>query len=71
MLKGASEVLSKGKDISLLIEIHKIDDGRTLYEPIMNLLDNYNFQKEFEKIYESGERHLIVRKQQQQQQQQK
>jgi FkbM family methyltransferase len=64
VLKGATDVLSKSKDISLLIEIHDVGNGKTLYEPIMDLLDNYNFQKEFEKIYESGERHLIVHKQQ-------
>src|SRR5215217_7034224 len=64
VLKGATNVLSKGKDIALLIEIHNIEDGKTLYEPIMDLLNNYNFKKEFEKIYEGGERHVIVRKQQ-------
>jgi FkbM family methyltransferase len=64
VLKGATNILSKSKDISLLIEIHNIDDGKTLYDPIMNLLNNYNFKKEFEKVYESGERHLIVCKQQ-------
>jgi FkbM family methyltransferase len=64
VLKGATNVLSKSKDISLLIEIHDVGNGKTLFEPIMDLLDNYNFKKEFEKIYESGERHLIVRKEQ-------
>jgi FkbM family methyltransferase len=62
VLKGATNVLSKSRDISLLIEIHNIDDGKTLYEPIIDLLNNYNFKKEFEKIYESEERHLIIRK---------
>ena len=63
VLKGAPNVLSKSKDISLLIEIHQIGDGQTLYQPIMDLLNNYNFKKEFEKIHPTGERHLIVRKQ--------
>jgi FkbM family methyltransferase len=67
VLKGATNILSKSKDISLLIEIHDVGNGKTLYEPIMDLLNDYNFKKEFEKIYESGERHIIVRKQQQQQ----
>ena len=67
VLKGATIILSKSKDITLLIEIHDVENGKTLYEPIMDLLNNYNFKKEFEKIYESGERHLIVRKQQHQQ----
>jgi FkbM family methyltransferase len=65
VLKGATNILSKSKDISILIEIHNIEDGKNLYEPIMDLLNNYNFKKEFEKVYESGERHLIVNKQQQ------
>ncbi len=64
VLKGANDIFSKSKDISLLIEIHNIENGKTLYEPIMDLLNNYNFKKEFEKVYESGERHLIVSKQQ-------
>jgi FkbM family methyltransferase len=65
VLKGASELLSKSKDISLLIEIHKIDEEKTLYESIMDLLNIYNFKKEFENIYQSGERHIIVSKHQQ------
>ena len=62
VLKGANDILSKSKDISLLIEIHNIENGKTLYEPIIDLLNNYNFKKEFEKVYESGERHLIAHK---------
>jgi hypothetical protein len=64
VIKGATNILSKSKDISFLIEIHDVGNGKTLYEPIMDLLNNYNFKKEFEKIYESGERHIIVCKQQ-------
>ena len=62
VLKGASNVLSKSKDISLLIEIHNLSDGKNLYNPIMDLLNNYNFKIEFEKIHSTSERHLIVRK---------
>jgi FkbM family methyltransferase len=65
VVKGAANILSKSKDIALLIEIHNIEDGKTLYEPIVDLLNKYDFKKEFEKIYESGERHIIVRKEQQ------
>ncbi len=63
VLKGATNVLSKSKDISILIEIHNLGDGKNLYQPIMDLLNNYNFKIEFEKIYSTGERHLIGRKQ--------
>jgi FkbM family methyltransferase len=62
VLKGATGVLSKSKDISLLIEIHNLGDGQTLYQPIMDLLNNYNFKKEFEVIHEGGERHIVVHK---------
>jgi hypothetical protein len=65
VLKGAHNVLSKSKDIVLLIEIHNISKGRNHYQSIIDLLNNYNFKIEFEKIYDNGERHIIVRKQQQ------
>jgi hypothetical protein len=56
-------VLSNSKDISLLIEIHNISEGRNHYQSIMDLLKSYNFKIEFEKVYENGERHIIVTKQ--------
>jgi FkbM family methyltransferase len=62
VLKGATNILSKSKDISLLIEIHNLGDGKNLYQPIMDLLNNYNFKKEFEMIHEGGEMHIVVRK---------
>ena len=64
VLKGAHNILSKSKDIALLIEIHNLSEGNNLYDDIMNLLKSYNFKQEFEKVYENGERHIIVRKQQ-------
>ena len=65
VLKGATNVLSKSKDIALLIEIHDLGEGKNHYNPIMDLLNNYNFKIEFEKIHSTSERHLIVRKKQQ------
>ena len=62
VLKGAHNILSKSKDIALLIEIHNIEDDKNLYNEIVDLLNNYNFKIEFEKVYDGGERHLIVRK---------
>jgi FkbM family methyltransferase len=58
VLKGATNVLSKSKDISLLIEIH----GPHNYRPIVEFLNLYNFKIEFEKSHESGDKHIIVRK---------
>jgi FkbM family methyltransferase len=59
VLKGATNVLSKSKDISLLIEIHGPDN----YRPILNFLNLYNFKIDFEKSNKNGDwRHIVVRK---------
>ena len=62
VLKGAHNILQNSKDIAILIEVHNIAEGRNLYENIMDLLKPYNFKIEFEKIHDSGEMHIIVRK---------
>jgi FkbM family methyltransferase len=64
VLKGATNVLSKSKDIALLIEVHNLTSGKSLYEPIMEFLNSYNFIVEFEYSLHGGEKHIIVRKQQ-------
>ena len=65
VLKGATNILSKSKDISLLIEIHNLSTyNTTLYEPIKEFLNSYNFKIEFENVVYTGERHIIARKQQ-------
>jgi FkbM family methyltransferase len=58
VLKGASNVLSRSKDIALLIEVH----GKDTYEPIIESLRSYNFKIDFEKTYENGEKHIIALK---------
>ena len=59
VLKGASNVLSKSKDIALLIEIHGLDNHR----PILEFLSSYNFKIEFEKSNKTGDwRHIVLRK---------
>jgi FkbM family methyltransferase len=58
VLKGATNVLSKSKDIALLIEIHGPDN----YIPVVEFLNLYNFKIEFEKNHESGDKHIILRK---------
>jgi hypothetical protein len=64
VLKGATNILSNSKDIALLIEIHNLKDNTNLYRPIIEFLKLYNFKIEFEKTYDGGEKHIIVRKQQ-------
>jgi FkbM family methyltransferase len=62
VLKGATSILSKSKDLALLIEIHNLAGGINFYTQIVELLGSYGFRMEFEKIYEYGERHILVRK---------
>src|ERR671921_608513 len=61
VLKGAANVLSKSKDISLLIELHGPPD---VYRPkVQELVNLYNFKIELEKSYEeNGSMHIIVPK---------
>jgi FkbM family methyltransferase len=63
VLKGATSVLSKSKDICLLIEIHNIEDGKNLYRPIILLMEKHNFMVKFENTYPNGEKHIILHKQ--------
>jgi FkbM family methyltransferase len=63
VLKGADHILSKSNNISLLIEIHRLSGYITLYEPIRELLSTRGFRIDFEMVHESGERHIIARKQ--------
>ena len=58
VLKGSTNVLSKSKDIALLIEVH----GPANYRPVVEFLSLYDFKIEFEKTYETGDKHIILRK---------
>jgi FkbM family methyltransferase len=61
VLKGAQNVLSKSKDIALLMELH---GPPNVYRPkVQELLNIYNFKIELEKSYEeNGSMHIIVQK---------
>jgi FkbM family methyltransferase len=58
VLKGAKEILSASKDISILVEVH----GKDTYGPTIELLRSNNFNIEFEKTYDNGEKHVLGRK---------
>jgi FkbM family methyltransferase len=58
VLRGAKHVLRTNKHISILVEIH----GKDTYGPTIELLRSNNFKIEFEKTYESGEKHVLARK---------
>ena len=62
VLKGAQAIISNSKRVALLIEVHNIEQGKNLYMPIMDLLQKYNFKIEFEKIYATNEKHVVLRK---------
>jgi hypothetical protein len=65
VLRGAHNILSNSKDISILIEIHGVSH---LYKPIMELLNSYNFKVEFEKSFRyqrqnmRGAKNVLLRK---------
>jgi FkbM family methyltransferase len=63
VLKGAHDIMSNSKNITFLIEIHNLEDGKNLYRPIMDLMEKHNFKVEFENTYDSGEKHIILHKQ--------
>jgi FkbM family methyltransferase len=63
VLKGAHVLLSNSNNIRLLIEVHNIEDDKNLYTPIMDLMQKYNFNVEFENTYDSGEKHILLHKQ--------
>ena len=61
VLKGSSETLSGG-NISILLEIHNIEDPNH-YHNVVNFLKHLNYEMTFEQRYdESGEGHIIFRK---------
>jgi len=58
VLKGAKEILSANKPMSILVEVH----GKDTYHPTIELLRSNNFNIEFEKTYDNGEKHVLARK---------
>jgi FkbM family methyltransferase len=58
VLKGAQSIFSESKDLSILMEVH----GKDKFSEIIDLLDTYNFKVEYEKNYEWGDKHIILRK---------
>lgn len=60
VLKGAAGILSKSKDLALFVEVHSDD----LVRPLLELCDSYGLKLQFEKIYENGSSHLLLKKRQ-------
>jgi FkbM family methyltransferase len=58
VLRGAKEILSTNRRISILVEVH----GKDTYGPTIELLRSNNFNIEFEKTYDNGEKQVLARK---------
>jgi FkbM family methyltransferase len=58
VLTGAKDILSANRHIAILVEVH----GKDTYGPTMELLKSNNFNIEFEKTYDNGEKHVLARK---------
>jgi FkbM family methyltransferase len=59
VLKGAHNVLSNSKDITLLTEVHGHDNN---YKLMIEFLKSYNFVIVFEQNYEWNDKHIIAKK---------
>lgn len=58
VLKGAVGIMSRSRDIALLVEVHSPD----LVRPILELCELYKLRVEFEKTYGNGNSHLLFKK---------
>lgn len=58
-LKGASQLLSKGTNLSILVKIHMLSNSTNHYEDIMNFLNNFGFEIEYQETYKTGEMYVI------------
>jgi FkbM family methyltransferase len=60
VLKGAAGILSKSRDLALFVEVHSDD----LVRPLLELCGSYGLKVQFEKVYENGSSHLLLKKKQ-------
>lgn len=58
VLKGAVGILSRSRDIALFVEVHSPD----LVRPILELCESFKLRVEFEKTYENGNSHFLLKK---------
>lgn len=63
VIKGSKVLLSNAKNLTIIVEIHNLSNGKTLYNEIKNFLLSHNFKIEFEEHRPSGEAHVIFRNQ--------
>ena len=58
VLKGAVGILSRSRNVALFVEVH----SPGLVRPILELCESYKLRVEFEKTYENGNSHLLLKK---------
>jgi FkbM family methyltransferase len=58
VLRGSVGILSKSRNLTLLVEVHSPE----LIKPILELCKSFEFTVEFEKSYEDGNSHLVLKK---------
>lgn len=61
VIKGSQVLLSNAKNLTIIVEIHNLSNGKTYYNEIKNLLLSHNFKIEFEEHRPSGEAHVIFK----------
>jgi len=58
VLKGAAEIMSKSSDLVLFVEVHSAG----LLRPILELCTSYGLTVQFEKLYQNGSSHILLKK---------
>lgn len=60
VIKGARQTLTNNPNVSILIEVHNIEDPLH-YDGIKNFLQSFGFSAKFELAYSNCEKHVIFR----------
>lgn len=63
VIKGSNILLSNAKNLTIIVEIHNLSNGKTYYNEIRNFLHSHNFEIDFEEHRPSGEAHVIFKNQ--------
>jgi FkbM family methyltransferase len=62
VIKGSNELLSKAKNLRLIVEIHNLSNGMTYHNEIKDFLESFGYKIDFEERRPSGESHVICKK---------
>jgi hypothetical protein len=59
VLNGATYTLRNNPNLSILLEVHDMDDDPQHYDRILNFFHSFGFSPKFELVYPTQERHAI------------